>query len=75
LNNPQLNGVASMDTANRFVWVSTRGWPIVTENLHRGNYSNGNCTSTGRVYGNFYIYQPGWLIMDATLTYEGSQLY
>jgi hypothetical protein len=74
LNNPQLNGVASMDTANRFVWVSTRGWPVVTENLHRGNYSNGSCSSTGRVYGNFYIYQPGWLIMDAALTYNGSQL-
>jgi hypothetical protein len=75
VNNPQLNAVASVDTAHRFVWVSTRNWPIVTENLHRGNYSNGTCTSTGRVYGNFYIYQPGWLIMDAAVTYNGSQLY
>lgn len=74
-NNPQLNAVASMDTANRFVWVSTRNWPVITENLQRGNYSNGSCTSTGRVYGNFYIYQPGWLVMDAALTYNGSQLY
>lgn len=75
VNNPQLNAVASMDSANRFVWVSTRNWPVITENLHRGNYSNGVCSATGRVYGNFYIYQPGWVIMDAALTYNGSQLY
>lgn len=74
-NNPQLNGVASLDTTNNFVWVSARGWPIVMDNLHRGDYTNGAVTNVNRVHGNFYVYQPGWIIMDAAVTYDGSELY
>lgn len=73
--NPQLNAVASMDTAGNFVWVSARGWPINMDNLHRGDYSNGIVTNVNRVHGTFYVYQPGWIIMDAAVTYDGNELY
>ena len=73
--NPQLNAVASLDTTGNFVWVSVRQWPLVMDNLHRGNYSGGSVTNVNRVHGNFYIYQTGWIVMDAALTYDGSQLF
>lgn len=73
-NNPQLNAVASLDTTGNFVWVSTRGYPGNFDNLHRADYSNGNCTNVNRVHGNFYVYQPGYIVMDAMITYDGSQL-
>lgn len=74
-NNPQLNAVASLDTTNNFVWVSVRGYPGNMDNLHRGDYSNGTVTNVNRVHGSFYIYQPGYIIMDAAVTYDGSELY
>lgn len=73
-NNPQLNAVASMDTAGNFLWVSVRGYPFAFDNLHRADYSNGTCTNVGRMHGNFYIYAPNNIVMDAFLTYDGSQL-
>lgn len=74
-NNPQLNGVASLDTTGNFVWVSARNYPIDFDNLHRGNFVNDSCTSINRVHGNFYIYSPGWIVMDAMITNDGSELY
>lgn len=73
--NPQLNGVASLDTTGNFVWVSLRGWPGNMDNLHRGDYSNGTVTNVNRVHGTFYVYQPGWIVMDAAVTYNGNELY
>jgi hypothetical protein len=74
-NNPQLNAVASLDTTGNFVWVSARDYPAEFDNLHRADYASGNCSSVNRVHGNFYIYQPGYIVMDAALTYDGSQLF
>lgn len=74
-NNPQLNAVPSLDTTGNFVWVSMRDYPSQFDNLHRADYTNGNCTSVNRVHGSFYIYQPGYIVMDAALTYDGSQLF
>jgi hypothetical protein len=74
-NNPQLNAVASLDTTGNFVWVSVRDWPNTMDNLHRGDYSNGTVTNVNRVHGNFYVYQPGYIVMDAAVTYDGSELY
>ncbi len=73
--NPQLNGVASLDTTGNFVWVSLRGWPGNMDNLHRGDYSNGTVTNVNRMHGTFYVYQPGYIIMDAALTHDGNELY
>lgn len=74
-NNPQLNAVASLDTTGNFLWVSVRDWPNTMDNLHRGDYSNGNVTNVNRVHGTFYVYQPGYIVMDAALTRDGSELY
>ncbi len=73
--NPQLNAVASLDTTGNFLWVSVRGWPGDMDNLHRGDYSNGTVTNVNRVHGTFYVYQPGWIVMDAAVTHDGGELY
>ena len=70
-----LDGVAAMDKDNHFFWISLRNYPFVFENLFSGWYSDGAVTDISRVYGDFYIYEPGWLIMDATINYEGDFLY
>lgn len=74
-NNPQLNAVASLDTTGNFVWVSARDWPNTMDNLHRGNYSGGSMTNVNRVHGTFYVYQPGYIVMDAAVTRDGNELY
>lgn len=70
-----LDAVASMDSMNNFFWISVRDYPTVFENLHRGEYSAGNVTNITRVYGDFNIFSPGWLIMDGTINYQGNLLY
>ena len=72
---PHLDAVASLDSANNFVWVSTRNYPSVFENLQRGTYNSGSLTNHTKVYGDFYIRTPGWLIMDAAINYDGNYLY
>ncbi|MCK6650295.1 MAG: T9SS type A sorting domain-containing protein [Bacteroidia bacterium] len=71
---PRLDAVASLDTANNFYWVSTRNYPFDFDNLHRIRFLQSGYTNFGRVHGNFYIYSPGWLIMDAAISHYGEQL-
>lgn len=71
---PRLDAVASLDTANNFYWVSTRNYPFDFDNLHRIRFLPSGYTNFGRVHGNFYIYSPGWLIMDAAISHYGEQL-
>jgi len=66
-----LDAVASMDSLNNFYWVSLRSIP----NLHRGNFLNGAVSDVSKVYGDFNIFTPGWLIMDACINYTGDLLY
>lgn len=70
-----LDAVASMDSAGSFFWVSLRGYPAVFENLHRGVYASGTVSAISRVYGNFYIAVPGWIVMDAAVSCQGNELY
>lgn len=72
---PYLDAVASLDSSGHFFWVSTRDYPAVYENLHTGMYSSGNVTAISRVYGNFNIPSFGWLIMDASIDFQGNLLY
>jgi hypothetical protein len=73
--NPHLDAVASMDSANRFIWVSNRNYPNVMQNLQHGVYNNaGAVTGTGRIIGNFYVFTPGWIVMDAGINYKGNLL-
>ncbi|MBK7309867.1 MAG: T9SS type A sorting domain-containing protein [Sphingobacteriaceae bacterium] len=71
---PRLDAVASIDTMDNFYWVSTRGYPADFDNLHRIRFLQSGYTNFGRVHGDFYIYQPGYLIMDAAVNYYGDQL-
>jgi hypothetical protein len=75
INPPHLDAVASMDTANRFFWVTTRNYPSTYHNLMHGKFTGSSVMDTGRVYGNIYINTPGWIIMDAMLNYQGDLLY
>ncbi len=72
---PHLDAVASLDSANRFFWVSTHDYPSNFHNLYHGIYTGTSVIDTARVYGTCYIYSPGWLIMDAMINYNGSLLY
>ena len=72
---PYLNAVASVDTADNFYWVSLRGYPSNINNLHRVKFGIMGPTNFGRVYGNFNYNSPGYLIMDAAISYEGDYLY
>jgi hypothetical protein len=69
-----LDGVASLDSLSNFYWVSLRNYPVSYENLHKGNYNAGSVSNIGRVYGDFNIYSPGWLIMDAAINHTGNEL-
>jgi hypothetical protein len=71
---PRLDAVASLDSANNFYWVSLRDYPAQYENLHRIKFTGAGYTNFGKVYGDFYINSPGYLIMDATTNYDGNQL-
>jgi hypothetical protein len=71
---PHLDAVASIDQNENFYWVSTRNYPTVIENLQHGNYTNGVVVNGGKVYGDFYINSPGWIVMDAAITMTGNKL-
>jgi Tol biopolymer transport system component len=72
---PHLDAVASMDINNDFYFVSTRNYPDVFENYQTGEFDNGVVTGIESVMGDFYIYEPGWLIMDAEISRNGDLLY
>jgi hypothetical protein len=66
-----LDGVASLDSLNNFFWVSVRNFP----NLQRGTYLAGSVNNITRTFGDFNIFTPGWIIMDAAINYQGNLLY
>lgn len=70
-----LDAVASLDSLNKFFWVSLRGYPSSFDNLHQGVYTAGNVNSIHRIHGSIYVYSPGWLIMDAAIDHSGNNLY
>ena len=72
---PHLDAVAGLDTSNSFYWVSLRDYPLEFDNLFHGTFNSGNVTSIGRLHGDFYIYSPGWLLMDHGISYNGQLLY
>ena len=72
---PHLDAVASKDINDIFYFVSTRNYPEVFENFRTGKFDNGVVIDVKSVKGDFYIYEPGWLIMDAEINKEGDLLY
>ncbi|MDI9342204.1 MAG: T9SS type A sorting domain-containing protein [Sediminibacterium sp.] len=71
---PRLDAVASVDSLNTFYWVSTRGYPANYENVFKVKFLTSSYTGFGRVHGDFYIQQPGHLVMDAMVTQNGNTL-
>lgn len=72
---PHLDAVASMDINSNFYWVSTRNYPNVFENYQSGKFNNGAVTDVAPVDGDFYVREPGWLIMDAEISPDGKLLF
>ncbi len=66
-----LDGVASMDAAGRFYWVSVRSYDQSLATLYRGAFSGGTVTGAALVAGSVVRGQPGWLIMDAEVASDG----
>lgn len=71
----QLNAVADLDALNNFYWTSVRDYPAKTDNLHHGTYTNGAVFDIGRVQGDFYNTNSGWLVMDHGISHDGQFLY
>lgn len=71
---PRLDGVPSIDSSNNFYWISLRNYPAQLENLYRIQFLTTGFSNYGKVFGNFYINAPGYLIMDATINNNGSEL-
>ena len=71
----QLNAVPDLDETNQFYWTSVRDYPNKLDNLHFGTYANGAVTDIGRVQGNFYVGQEGWVVMDHGISFDGQTLY
>lgn len=73
--NSQLDAVPDLDVQGNFYWTSTKNYPAEYDNLHYGIYANGSITQSGRLQGDFYILDPGWLIMDHGIGFDGEYLY
>ena len=71
----QLNAVPDLDETNQFYWTSVREYPTKLDNLHFGTYANGAVTDVGRVQGDFYAGEPGWLVMDHGISFDGQTLF
>ena len=74
-NQNQLNAVADIDAEHNFYWTSIRDYPNKLDNLHFGSYANGTVNNVGRVQGDFYVGQAGWLVMDHGISEDGQTLY
>lgn len=72
---PRLDAVASSDVANRFYWTSLRNFPSQFDNCFYGNFNGTDIVTIGRLHGTFYIYAVGWLMMYASINYNGDLLY
>jgi hypothetical protein len=73
---PHLDAVASMDAASVFFYVSTRDYPAEIRNLRTGRFAGGTVTGVAPVDGDFYLSSPpGWIVMDAEISGDGSALY
>ncbi|MBL7900084.1 MAG: T9SS type A sorting domain-containing protein [Crocinitomicaceae bacterium] len=70
-----LDGVPSLDMNDRFFWVSLRDYPSIYENLLNSDLSGTIVNNIKHTYGDFNVYLPGWLIMDAAISYDGDFLY
>lgn len=74
-NPPYLDAVADLDANNNFYWTSTRNYPNELDNLFHGTFDSGKVTNIERVRGDFNKNTPGWLVMDHSISLDGTFLY
>jgi hypothetical protein len=74
VNSTALDGVASMDNANNFYFVSTRSYPITLSTIYRGVFSAGTVTGVALVPG-VSRNQAGIVNFDADISADGNTLY
>jgi hypothetical protein len=74
-SSPRMDAVTSSDVSNNFYWMSLRNFPQQYDNFFHGKFNGVDVVNIGRLHGTFYIYQAGWLIMDAAINYTGDLLY
>lgn len=70
-----MDAVPSMDADGVFYWMSTRGWPAIVSNYWTGGFHEGAVTDVRRVAGDFYVPDPGWIVMDAEIAADGATLW
>ncbi len=75
ITQPYLDAVADLDADNNFYWTSTRNYPAELNNLFHGTFNSGNVSNIERIQGDFYMNEPGWLIMDHGISLNGQFLY
>jgi hypothetical protein len=73
---PHLDAVASMNEDGQFYFISIRNYPTSYKNVFTALFSLGGLAPTpAAVDGDFYIEQPGWIVMDAEVSPSGDNLY
>ncbi len=72
---PHLDAVASMDTGDKFYYISTRDWPADYHNVMTGTFSGGTVSTPVHLDGDFYIESTGWIIMDGEVSPGGDDFY
>lgn len=74
VNTDALEGVASLDRAGRFYFVSTRSYSQTASTLYRGRFKDGNVADIELVRG-VSIRKPGIVNFDAEISADGETLY
>ena len=74
INTPALEGVASMDSAGKFYFVSNRSYDTTASTLYRGVFSAGSVSQIELVPG-VSLHKPGIVNFDAEISADGNTLY
>lgn len=74
INTSALEGVATMDLANNFYFVSTRSYDQTFSTIYRGKFENGQVSNIELVSG-ISTQQPGMVNFDVEVSPEGETLY
>jgi hypothetical protein len=74
VNSAALDGVASMDLAGDFFFISTRSYVVSSSTIFRGAYSNGIVSGAALVNG-VSKKKPGWVNFDCEISADGNTLY
>ncbi len=73
-NSPTLDGVASMDDAARFYFISLRDYDTALETIFTGTFANG-AISTPQLVQGVSVNQRGRLNFDAAISSDGNNLW